>query len=177
MTRRNAFGRRGMLGLVASGVAMLTLPYRAEALTGPVDWQDHFETLDNGAMLADTRTRTLHVWGSDGSIHRLYPIAPPSGARPLRLGHTQVVRKVVGPSWRPAPELAARVPGLPAVIPPGPDNPLGSHALYLDWQGLRIHGRGENPRLRHAGDGISLANEHIAELFPLARIGMPVKVV
>lgn len=177
MTRRNAFGRRGVLGLMASGVAMLTLPYRADALTGPVSWQDHFDMIENGAMLADTKARTLHVWGGDGRIHRLYPIAPPAGGTLLWRGRTQVVRKVEGPTWRPGPDLAARVPGLPGVIPPGPDNPLGSHALYLDWQGFRIHGRAESAQLRHAGDGISLSNEHIAELFPLARIGMPVKVV
>lgn len=178
MTSRNAFGRRGLLGLVASGVAALALPFKADALTaGPVSWQDHFDTIENGAMLADTRARTLHVWGGNGTIHRLYPIAAPAGPALHWRGRAQIVRKVVGPTWRPAPELAARVPELPGVIPPGPDNPLGSHALYLDWQGFRIHGRGENSALRHPDDGISLSNDHIAELFPLARIGMPVKVL
>lgn len=178
MSSRNAFGRRGLLGLVASGVAALAMPFKADAMTArPVNWQDHFDTIENGAMLADTRGRTLHVWAGEGKVHRLYPIAASAAPAVLWRGRTQVVRKVVGPTWRPTPDLAARVPGLPGVIPPGPDNPLGSHALYLDWQGFRIHGRGESAEMRHTGDGISLSNDHIAELFPLARIGMPVKVL
>lgn len=177
MTSGKTFGRRGMLGLVASGLTLLALPFKAEARPGAVHWQDHFDELVQGAILADTRARALHLWTAGGAMHRLYPIAGALGPGLLHRGLGQVVRKVEGPTFRPAPDLAARVPGLPPVIPPGPDNPLGSHALYLDWQGFRIHGRSETAALRHAGEGIALANPHIAELFPLARIGMPVKVV
>lgn len=177
MTSRKTFGRRGMLGMVATGLTLLALPFKAEARPGAVLWQDHFENLAQGAILADIRARALHVWTPEGAVHRLYPIAGPLGPGILRRGAAQVVRKVEGPTFRPSPEMAARVPGLPGVIPPGPDNPLGSHALYLDWQGFRIHGRGETAALRHSGEGIALANPHIAELFPLARIGMPVKVI
>jgi len=177
MTSSEKLGRRGLLKLVAAGAAALALPFKGRASAGPVHWQDHFDNLGQGGILADTRTRALHVWSAGGDHHRLYPILGTAGAGLLHLGHAQVVRKVEGPSWRPAPELAARVPGLPGLIPPGPENPLGSHALYLDWQGVRIHGQGEKAALRLDGEGIALSNPHIAEIFPLARIGMPVRVI
>jgi hypothetical protein len=31
-------------------------------------------------------------------------------------------------------------PELPEFVPPGPDNPLGTHALYLGWPEYLIHG-------------------------------------
>jgi len=44
-----------------------------------------------------------------------------------------VIRKVEGPSWAPTPAMRERNPEWPARIGPGPDNPLGTHALYLSW--------------------------------------------
>ncbi|WP_102225034.1 L,D-transpeptidase [Acidimangrovimonas sediminis] len=184
MTGRRKFGRRGLLGMVATGFAALATPYKAGAVTGPVHWQDHFDSLANGAILADTRGGALHFWTAEGAVHRLYPIAADGGGA-LRRGVAQVVRKVEGPTWRPSAGAGGATAGGPGgsvagragIVPPGPDNPLGSHALYLDWQGVRIHGRGESAQLPQVGTGISLSNAHIAELFPLARIGMPVKVL
>lgn len=56
------------------------------------------------------------------------------------LGVTKVVRKKEGPSWRPTPRMRKADPTLPAVVPPGEDNPLGTHALYLGWPQYLIHG-------------------------------------
>ena len=51
------------------------------------------------------------------------------------LGETSIVRKAVRPTWIPPEsireEYAERGEPLPRVVRPGPDNPLGSHALYL----------------------------------------------
>lgn len=56
------------------------------------------------------------------------------------LGVTKIVRKKEGPSWRPTPRMRAENPELPAVVPPGEDNPLGTHAMYLGWPQYLIHG-------------------------------------
>ncbi|MFN3575799.1 MAG: L,D-transpeptidase, partial [Tabrizicola sp.] len=38
-----------------------------------LQWQDYFDNLRNGAILADTTSRALHFWSEDQSIYRLYP--------------------------------------------------------------------------------------------------------
>jgi len=61
------------------------------------------------------------------------------------LGKTSVVKKVKDPFWHPPESIrrehAANGDPLPAIVPPGPHNPLGQHALYLNLPGeYRIHG-------------------------------------
>lgn len=59
-------------------------------------------------------------------------------------GATRVVSKVKDPSWTPPASIrrehAAEGDILPAVVPPGPKNPLGAYALRLGIQGYLIHG-------------------------------------
>jgi L,D-transpeptidase ErfK/SrfK len=61
------------------------------------------------------------------------------------LGKTTVSKKVKDPSWHPPESIrrehAANGDPLPVVVPPGPNNPLGAYALYLNLPGdYRIHG-------------------------------------
>lgn len=58
---------------------------------------------------------------------------------------TRITRKAENPTWTPPASIrrehAADGRGnLPAVIPGGPDNPLGQHALYLGLPSYLIHG-------------------------------------
>jgi len=144
-----------------------------------LDWRDYFSNLRLGAILADTESRAVHFWSEDGSIYRLYPSSVPMTEDLTRRGRTEVVRKVEGPEWRPTPSMRARNPEWPAYVPPGPDNPLGTHALYLSWQYYRIHGTHDTRKIgRRSSNGcIGLYNEHIAELFGYARIGTQVLLI
>ena len=144
-----------------------------------VAWRDHFADLNNGAILADTRSRAVHFWSEDESVYRLFPSSVPISEELTRLGETRVIKKVEGPTWTPTPSMRERDPSLPAVIPAGPTNPLGTHALYLSWQYYRIHGTHDTRKIgRESSDGcIGLYNEHIAELFPLAEVGTQVKLI
>jgi L,D-transpeptidase ErfK/SrfK len=36
--------------------------------------------------------------------------------------------------------MRAEDPTLPAVVPPGPENPMGTHSMYLGWPSYAIHG-------------------------------------
>jgi L,D-transpeptidase ErfK/SrfK len=60
------------------------------------------------------------------------------------LGLTKIISKVVNPAWYPPKsvreEHAAAGDPLPAIVPPGPQNPLGSRALRLNMPGYLIHG-------------------------------------
>lgn len=143
------------------------------------DWRPHFATLRNGAILVDVASRSLHFWSEDESVYRLYPTSVPVSEDLTRRGRTRVVRKVVGPEWRPTPAMLKRNPEWPRYIPPGPDNPLGTHALYLGWTYYRIHGTHDRRKIgRRSSNGcIGLYNEHIAELFTLARVGTQVLLI
>ena len=75
-----------------------------------LDWRPYFDTLKNGAILSDIDSRALHYWSEDESIYKLYPTSVPMTSDLTRKGRTKVVRKVVGPSWRPTPEMRKRNP-------------------------------------------------------------------
>lgn len=142
-------------------------------------WQDHFEALGKGAIVADTVSRALHFWSGDGETYKLYPTSVPRSEDLTRRGYTEIVRKKVGPTWTPTASMHERFPDLPKVMGPGPDNPLGSHALYLSWPAYLIHGTHDTRKIgRRSSDGcIGLYNEKIAELYDLAPIGTQVRLI
>lgn len=144
-----------------------------------LDWQPYFSNLNKGAILVDIQSRALHFWSEDQSVYKLYPTSVPATEDLTRRGRTEVVRKVEGPDWRPTPSMLERNPEWPAYIPPGPQNPLGTHALYLSWTYYRIHGTHDTRKIgRRSSNGcIGLYNEHIAELFGMAQIGTQVLLI
>jgi len=144
-----------------------------------LDWRPYFSNLRKGAILVDTTSRALHYWSEDQSIYKLYPTSVPLSEELTRLGRTSVVRKVEGPDWRPTPSMLRRNPEWPPYIPPGPDNPLGTHALYLSWTYYRIHGTHDTRKIgRRSSNGcIGLYNEHIKELFGFSQVGTQVLLI
>lgn len=74
----------------------------------------------------------------------VYPISIGRVEWATPLGDTRIVSRRADPDWTPPEsiriEAAARGRTLPAVVPAGPDNPLGRHALYLDLPGYLLHG-------------------------------------
>jgi L,D-transpeptidase ErfK/SrfK len=95
------------------------------------------------------------------------------------LGRTTVTRKSVNPTWIPPASVRAEDPDLPAIVPPGPDNPLGSHALYLGWPAIVLHGTnrpyGIGRRVSHGC--FRLSNAHAERLYREAAVGTTVLVV
>ncbi|NIY71469.1 L,D-transpeptidase [Marivivens donghaensis] len=144
-----------------------------------LDWQPYFTDLTNGAVLVDIQSRALHFWSQDQSIYKLYPTSVPLTDDLTRKGRTEITRKIVGPEWRPTPSMKERNPEWPDYIGPGPDNPLGTHALYLSWTYYRIHGTHDTRKIgRRSSNGcIGLYNEHIAELFSLTNVGTQVLLI
>ncbi len=144
-----------------------------------LDWQPYFSNLNNGAILVDISSRALHYWSEDGQTYKLYPSSVPLSEDLTRRGRTSVTQKVEGPSWRPTPSMLKRNPDWPPFVPPGPDNPLGTHALYLSWTYYRIHGTHDTRKIgRRSSNGcIGLYNEHIAELFQMAKVGTQVLLI
>ena len=94
-------------------------------------------------------------------------------------GSTTVVRKVQGPIWRPTPRMRKEKPELPEVVYPGPENPMGTHAMYLGWSQYAIHGTDKPFGIgRRSSSGcIRMYPEGILKLYDLIPVGTKVTVV
>jgi L,D-transpeptidase ErfK/SrfK len=98
-------------------------------------------------------------------------------------GSTKVTRRQKDPTWRPTASILKehRENGdpLPPVVGPGPDNPLGRHAMYLGWPSYLIHGTNKpaGVGLRSSHGCIRLYPEDIALLFDNVTVGTKVTVV
>ncbi|TQS74003.1 L,D-transpeptidase [Rhodobacteraceae bacterium] len=143
-----------------------------------VHWKDHFDRLDRVTLIADTRSKALHYWAVDGADYRLYPTSVPMTDDLTKRGYTEIVRKKVGPDWTPTKSMLERDPSL-HYMPPGPDNPLGTHAMYLGWPAYIIHGTHDTRKIgRKSSSGcIGLFNEQIQELYGLCPVGTQVKIL
>jgi L,D-transpeptidase ErfK/SrfK len=99
------------------------------------------------------------------------------------LGEYTVLSRAKDPSWHPPAsvrrEHAEAGDPLPAVVPPGPDNPLGRHAVRLNNPVYLLHGTnkpaGVGMRVSHGC--IRLYPEDIERLFEQLPSGTPVVMV
>ncbi len=98
------------------------------------------------------------------------------------LGETRVISKEKHPAWYPPEsvrkEHLANGDPLPAVVPPGPDNPLGDFAMRLAVGGgsYMLHGT-NNPMavgMAITHGCIRMYPEDVAALFPLIPVGTKV---
>ncbi|MFW5926811.1 MAG: L,D-transpeptidase family protein [Wenzhouxiangella sp.] len=119
----------------------------------------------------------------DGSTVTTYPVGVGRTGLETPLGRTRVTARVDNPAWYPPEsaraDYASRGIDLPRVIPPGPDNPLGDHAIALALDGYLIHGtdRPDGVGMRVSRGCIRLYPEDIAELVGQVAIGTPVHIV
>lgn len=143
------------------------------------DWRPYFDNLTNGAILVDLTSRALSFWSEDETVFKMYPTSIPVSPDLTRRGRTEIIKKVEGPTWAPTPEMKKRNPEWPDFVPAGPDNPLGTHALWLSWQYYRIHGTHDTRKIgRKSSNGcVGLYNEHIKELFGLTKVGTQVLLI
>ncbi len=95
------------------------------------------------------------------------------------LGITRVTRKAADPTWYPTQRMRDEDPTLPAVVPPGPDNPMGSHSLYLGFPHIAIHGTNKPYGIgRRVSSGcIRMFPEDIDDVFRMIPVGAKVTVV
>jgi len=175
--------RRALL----AGMAALATPTVLRAAEDPARrnvssftthrWQDHFDDLGVATLIADTASRALHYWNSDGTDYRVYPTSVPISEELTKRGYTRIVRKKIGPDWTPTPSQVERFGW--KYMPPGPDNPLGTHAMYLSWPAYLIHGTHDTRKIgRPSSDGcIGLYNAKIAELFAITPVGAQVRII
>jgi len=192
------FNRRQMLTMTGGGlVSVAASASLAQSLVGEIEtdsgarvrrnatafrsvqWRDHFDNLRHGAVVCDSASRAVHFWSENESTYLVYPCSVPMTEEFTRRGRTEIVLKRLNPTWIPTPNMRQRDPTLPAVVPPGPSNPLGTRALNLSWQYYRVHGIDDERKIgRRASNGcFGLFNHHVEQLYEMVRIGTQVVVL
>lgn len=132
----------------------------------------------NRGIIINLGELRLYYMPENGAVQS-YPIGIGREGRQTPLATTKIVRKQEKPTWFPPPSVRAERPELPAAVPPGPENPLGTHALYLGLPSYLIHGthRPYGVGRRVSFGCIRLYPEGITRLFPQVAIGTPVTII
>ena len=136
----------------------------------------------SGLVINVPEMRVYYYPAGDSVVHT-WPISIGRVGWETPLGNTTIVRKKVGPTWYPPESIreehAQQGEILPKVVRPGPDNPLGSHALYLGFPEYLIHGTNKpySIGMRVSHGCVRLYPEHIVELYELVKPGTPVTLV
>lgn len=119
----------------------------------------------------------------DGRVVDTHPVGVGLSERETPLVETEVTARLDDPAWYPTDEVRAYYAStgreLGAMVPAGPENPLGQHALKLAGEGLLIHGthRPDGVGLRVSQGCIRLFPESIASLIRQVPVGTPVRIV
>ena len=136
-----------------------------------------------GIVVNVAELRLYYFPDADGRRVITHPISIGRMDWATPLGTTTVTGKVANPSWYPPESIRAehleRNDPLPRIVPPGPDNPLGAHALRLGLPGYLIHGTnkpsGVGMRVTHGC--IRMFPEDIEALYKVVRASTPVHIV
>lgn len=132
------------------------------------------------AIVVNIPELRLYYFGrkSSGKVST-FPLGIGDEGKDTPLGNYTVTQKIVHPAWYVPASIRATSPKLPKVVPPGPNNPMGSHALRLSRDGILIHGThrpwGIGRRSSHGC--LRLYPEDIVKLFKLVPEGMRVVIV
>jgi len=146
----------------------------------PTAWIVPQTPAGEGIVINLAEMRLYHFFTAGRTrLYQTFPIGIGSEGTDTPLGRFRVVEKIVAPSWHVPRSIKQEKPELPDVVPPGPANPLGSHALRLSEMTILIHGTnkpwGVGRTVSHGC--IRLYPEDIPRLFERVRVGTDVTIV
>jgi lipoprotein-anchoring transpeptidase ErfK/SrfK len=133
-----------------------------------------------GSIVVDSDNHYLYYVMNDGKAIR-YGITVGEEAMAWS-GIAKIGSMTEWPAWHPTPGEITRL-GVPTYVAPGPDNPMGSRALYLYSGGkdtlFRIHGTNQP---EYIGASISsgcirMTNEDVIDLYGRVKLGTIVVVL
>ena len=156
-------GIYNVFGLDGTGLGRATVSYRSKYAPGTI--------------VVDTAERRLYLIEGNGSALR-YGIGVGRAGFQWKGTH-KITAKKENPDWTPPPEMIARQRDVPRHMKGGdPDNPLGSHAMYLGSTLYRIHGSNDPDSVGEAESSgcFRMRNQDVADLYKRVPVGTTVVV-
>jgi L,D-transpeptidase ErfK/SrfK len=134
---------------------------------------------EQGIIINLSELRLYFYPYNDAKFVFTFPIGIGDEGTETPLGVFSIIEKRVNPTWYVPKSIQEERPDMPTQVPPGPDNPLGTHALRLSIGPVLIHGTnkpwGTGRRVSHGC--IRLYPEDIPELYRLVSIGTKVVIL
>jgi L,D-transpeptidase ErfK/SrfK len=145
----------------------------------PMMWIIPDVPIRRGIVINIPEMRLYFFLGKGTNLLTTFPIGVGDEGTETPEGVFRITAKIVNPAWHVPKSIRQEKPELPKVVPPGPDNPLGSHALRLSVPAVLIHGTNKPWAVgRRATHGcLRLYPEDIPRLFLLVKKGDRVTIV
>lgn len=155
------------------------VPEPGRRIVLPTEWILPDVPLRKGIIINIAEMRLFLLPPGGSKTIATFPIGIGDRGTETPVGRFLIVEKIKDPAWHVPKSIRKKEPDLPAVVPPGPDNPMGSRALRLSNRTVLIHGtnRPWGIGTRNSHGCIRLYEEDITRLFGMVRIGTPVAVV
>ncbi|WP_249975364.1 L,D-transpeptidase family protein [Vreelandella olivaria] len=124
-----------------------------------------------GVVINLSELRLYYYPADNPDIVETYPVSVGRDGFATPVGITRTTVRVKDPAWSPPAsmrrEAAERGEPAPAIVPPGPDNPLGRHAILLAMPSYLIHGtnRPDGVGMRASRGCIRMYPEDIESLY------------
>lgn len=147
------------------------VPGKGAAVIIPSSWILPETATSYEGIIINLSEMRLYYFFSQGqsNLVNTFPIGIGTEGNDTPVGNFTVIEKIESPSWHVPESIRQEYPHLPKVVPPGPDNPLGSHAIRLSAMNILIHGThrpfGVGRKVSHGC--IRLYPEDIPKLFKI----------
>lgn len=156
------------------------VPGDGVTVTIPSHWILPSVVSRTGIVINLSEFRLYYFFGqADSRFVQTFPVGVGSEGHETPLGVFKIVEKTANPAWYVPKSIQLENPSLPKVVPPGPDNPLGTHALRLSNRSVLLHGTNRPFAVgrRDSHGCLRLYPEDIPILFMLVPAGTPVTIV
>ncbi|MGM0614811.1 MAG: L,D-transpeptidase family protein [Pseudomonadota bacterium] len=136
-----------------------------------------------GVVINLSELRLYYYPADNPEIVETYPVSVGRDEFATPVGITRTTIKVENPAWAPPAsmrrEAAERGDPPPEIVPPGPQNPLGEHAILLDIPSYLIHGtnRPDGVGMRVSRGCIRMYPEDIKSMYERLPSGTKVNLV
>jgi L,D-transpeptidase ErfK/SrfK len=145
----------------------------------PTEWVLPDVPVHEGIIINVSEMRLYFFPNRNSPFVYTFPIGIGDDGKDTPVGNFRIIKKTARPYWYVPKSIRKEDPKLPPVVPPGPNNPLGTHALRLSLPSVLIHGTnrpwGIGRKVSHGC--IHLYPEDIPWLFTHTKKGTRVTIV
>ncbi len=155
------------------------VPDTGHRIVIPTEWILPDVPAREGIVINLAEMRLYFFPGEGSRIFTTFPAGIGDEGKDTPAGKFTIVEKIRNPAWHVPESIRKERPELPAVVPPGPENPMGSYALRLSNRSILIHGTNRPWGIGTRGSHgcIRMFEEDIVQLFYMVQRGTPVTIV